>query len=199
MPKPDLLRVSVSGRLARLAGRGPPEGSGKRWRSGHATDMPSKKLGANNLGTNNLGIGPNSDEHGATCFISPWHSDGAFLGETLPRVKVVTRSAHSADEFRGGQTPARHKSNMAGTTRTTMRSRRGGSFPTLASQAPTRPFKGSRAAGEDQGDRGYPLSPGHRPSGWTMTQTVPHRKRIVLARHERAIINIQAVIPHPIC
>jgi hypothetical protein len=105
------------------------------------------------------GESPISDEHGAAWFISPWRSDGAFLGKTRPRVKVVAHSAHSADEPRGGQTPARHKSNLAGATRTTMRSRRGGSFLTLASQAPTRPIKGSRAAGEDQGDRGYPPPP----------------------------------------
>jgi hypothetical protein len=44
MLKPDLLWVPVSGRRARLAGRGPPEVSGERWRSEHVAWM-SKKPG----------------------------------------------------------------------------------------------------------------------------------------------------------
>ena len=150
---PDHLRVSVIGRLARLAGRGPPEGSGKRWRSGHATNMLPGKSGES----------PRSDGHGAAWFISPWRSDGAFHGETPPRLKVVTRADQSADESRSDRIPARHTSKMAGATRTAVRSRRGGSFSKLASQAPTRPIKGSRAAGEDQGNSGGPLSPDTSP------------------------------------
>jgi len=155
MPKPDLLRVSVGGRLARLAGRGPPEGWGQRWRSEHAAATPPEKPGES----------PNADRCCATWFISPWRSDGAFLRETQPRVKVVTRAVRRAVKRHYEQTPARHKSNLAGATRTAMWPRRGGSFLTLASQAPTRPVKGSRAAGGSQEDRGDPLSPEHRRSG----------------------------------
>src|ERR1700710_1616037 len=66
MREPDLLRVSVSGRLARLAGRGPPEVSG--WWSIHATRMPPEKPGES----------PNSDGHSVARFISSWRSDGAL-------------------------------------------------------------------------------------------------------------------------
>ena len=194
---PDLLRVPVVRRHARLAGRGPPEGSGKRWKSGHAVLMLPEKSGMLSRKSDRLpkksgmlpgksGESPNSDGHGAAWFISPWRSDGAFLGETLPRVKVFTRSDHSAGYPRGNQAPARHISKLAGATRTAMRSRRGGSFPKLASQAPTRPIKGSRAAGEDQGIAENRFPRKHRRSGVTMAQTVPHRKRIVQGRHEAA-------------
>ena len=185
---PDHLRVSVIGRLARLAGRGPPEGSGKRWRSGHATNMLPGKSGES----------PRSDGHGAAWFISPWRSDGAFHGETPPRLKVVTRADQSADESRSDRIPARHTSKMAGATRTAMRSRR--ADPSQNSPARLRPGR-SRDHAPPEKTRGiaearYPRI--HRRSIQTMTQTVAHRKRIVNRRHEPAQINVQGVNPYPI-
>src|SRR5271166_41804 len=61
---PDRLQVSTGGRLKRLAGGGPPEGSGKRWRSELAAAIPPE------------GESPNPDKYGATSFISPWRSVG---------------------------------------------------------------------------------------------------------------------------
>jgi hypothetical protein len=149
MREPDLLRVSVSGRLARLAGRGPPEVLGKRWRSIHATRMPPEKPGES----------PNWDGHGVAWFISSWRSDGAFRDETQPRVKSralmlpAWRSNAAADK-----TPARHKSNRAGATRTATWPRRGGSFPTRSNPAPTRPTR-DHAPPEKPRDCGNPLPP----------------------------------------
>src|SRR3954447_3756752 len=74
MHAPDLLWASVGGRLERLAGRGPPEGSGKRWRSDHTTAIPPSKRGES----------PDPDRYGTTWFISPWRSVGAFCVKRSP-------------------------------------------------------------------------------------------------------------------
>jgi hypothetical protein len=141
---PDLPWVPVGERLARLAGRGPPEVSGKEGRLEHATALPPGKRGES----------PNSDKERVAWFINSWHSDGALLDEALPRVKVGAPAARMAKRPTADRIPARHKSNMAGATRTAMVPWRGGSFPTLADPAPTRSTKGSRAAGNWQGKNG---------------------------------------------
>jgi hypothetical protein len=100
---------------------------------------------------------------------------------TLPRVKVDADAVHGK-LLRSEQAPARHKSTMAGATRTAMVPRRGGSFPTLANPAPTGPTKGSRAAGD------WPRAAGTRHprdiagARLTMKQTARDRKRIMEGR-----------------
>jgi len=144
---PDLLRVSVMERLARLAEGARPKVQKTMeigTRDSDATQIAGKK--------SKFGRAWRDVVHQSL------RSDGASLGGTLPRVKVVTRATHSADESRGGQAPApqvqtggRDADDDAVTARRIL--------PKLANQAPTRFSKGSRAAGEDQGDRGWPLSP----------------------------------------
>jgi hypothetical protein len=149
MREPDLLRVSVSGRLARLAGRGPPEVLGKRWRSIHATRMPPEKPGES----------PNWDRHGVAWLISSWRSDGAFRDETQPRVKSRALMLPAwllnaaADKI-----PARHKSNRAGATRTATWPRRGGSFPTCESGS-DQTEQGITRRRDRPRDRGSPQPP----------------------------------------
>jgi hypothetical protein len=43
--------------------------------------------------------------YGVAWFISSWHSDGAPLGEALPRVKVGARSVRAAKKTRFEQNP----------------------------------------------------------------------------------------------
>jgi hypothetical protein len=138
---PDLSWVRAGERLARLAGRGPPEGSGKEGRLEHATALPPGKRGES----------PSSDKERVAWFINSWRSDGALLGEALPRVKVGAPGARVAKRPGADRIPARHKSKMAGATRAAMAPWRGGSFPTLADPAPTKSTKGSRAAGNWRG------------------------------------------------
>src|SRR5471030_3240465 len=68
MREPDLRGVSVSGRLARLAGRGPPEDAGEESRSIEATALLTETFGLpEKPGTpGESGESPNSDRHGAT-------------------------------------------------------------------------------------------------------------------------------------
>ena len=90
---PDFVWVSVSGRPARLAGRGPPEGSGNEWQSEHVTAIPPCGPEAEKRGES-----PISDMYRVTWFISSWRSDGAPRGEALPRVKVGARTVRVAKD-----------------------------------------------------------------------------------------------------
>src|SRR4051812_49499475 len=84
-------------------------------------------------------------------FISPWRSVGASCVKTQPRVKVGADPAPAAEKTRGGQIPARHKSAVAGATRTVTWPGRRGSFPTLSDLRRNRTNKGPRIAGTAQG------------------------------------------------
>lgn len=95
MREPDLLRIAASGRLARLAGRGPPDDSGKRWRSMHATAMTPGKRGES----------PNADGHRAAWCIRSCRSAGASHDGTQPRVKVCAGAGRQACDRRDGQGP----------------------------------------------------------------------------------------------
>ena len=98
------------------------------------------------------------------------------------------------------RTPARHKSKMAGATRTAMRSRQCGSSPFACPPSWDPVGQGDHALpGQTKGiavDR-YPRR--HRRSGVTMAQSARYRKQIISWCHEPALINIQRVNPHPIC
>ena len=73
--------------------------------SGPSDDHPNWLKAPSNSGAAKLVGSPGSDGRGTTWFISPWHSDGALLGETLPRVKVGADAACIADKPRNGQDP----------------------------------------------------------------------------------------------
>jgi len=124
-------------------------------------------------------------------FISPWRSVGASCVKTQPRVKVGADPAPAAEKTRGGQIPARHKSAVAGATRTVTWPGRRGSFPTLADLRRTRTNK-DHASPERPRDGGKPQPPVTSPSALTMKQTCLRRKRIMVSGHELAVINNKA-------
>ena len=153
----DPSEVSVSRRLARLAGRGPPEVSGKRWRSAHVmllpnrlgpSDHPLRSKAPRNSGAAKPGGSPSSDGRGTTWFISPWHSDGALRDETLPRVKVGAGAACIAEKPRNGQDPGAPQVQDGGRdTDGNVADDEADPSPTLENLDPTRSNEGSRAAG----------------------------------------------------
>jgi hypothetical protein len=71
--------------------------------------------------------------------------------------------------------------------------------PNLPTRLRPRSGKGSRAARVTMRIAGVRYPQFHRRSGWTMKQTVSHRKQIISPRHELAVINNKAAKPHPIC
>src|SRR6476661_6474479 len=68
--------ATIGERLERLAGRGPPEASGKQSESKHASANPS----------HNADVSPNSDENRAAWLIQSLAFGRALQDGTLPRV-----------------------------------------------------------------------------------------------------------------
>ena len=144
------------------------------------------------------GESPNSDRHGATWFISPWRSDGAFRDETLPRVKSVlaqsTMRVNAAQNRLRRATSPNGGRNADGDAVTAERI-----LPNLP--ASLRPGR-SRDHAPPEKTKGIMDTHNprlHRRSRMTMKQTHANRKRVVLRHHELATINIDDVNLYPIC
>jgi len=109
------------------------------------------------------GDSPSPDKYGAMRFISPWRSAGASHGWNAAPCESRCSRCPGRGRHRDGQTPARHKSCMAGATRTAMRPGRRGPFPHTSQPDSDQIGRGITHPLNEPWDRVDPRSPASSP------------------------------------